>query len=247
MTWYTGGVPNRMANKDEEDMLSLEAILDYDMTDQEAKAFKACLIWVALNKRILPDHKSTRLPRKGDPRKCHLFRIMWKFLRETNGIVKDEEIGLFIRAQLEILKGIRRDNAHVLIDPGCLVGEKAWIRWKVWNRKYACAGREEDQHRKIEEMTPLFRIAQDLEKTRTFLDRQESGVEEMMTSGDLARWIKQGKVSPYYVLMSPLVASNIGQLNPDEYFAGVDLGLYRSDITPAAEDAFRLKFNREFG
>lgn len=68
----------------------------------------------------MPDSDYTRIPRTGDPRKCHLFRIVWKLLRDTKGIIDDTQLTHYIRAQLEILKGIKRTNGtHVLCGEEC--------------------------------------------------------------------------------------------------------------------------------
>jgi hypothetical protein len=243
-----------MASKEpEENMFSLEPIFDYKMTEQEAKAFKVCLIWMKMCQKILPDYKYSRLPKDGDPRKCHLFKIAWKLLRETKGVLEEADLVHYIRAQLEILKGIKRPNgSHVLIDPVCLCGEKAWVRWKIWRRKYEVAKREQNQQREVEERTPLFKIAQDLDRTKTFLSRfynpspSKSDVVDMVKTNNLRRWVVLGKVSPYYVLMSPFCRAAFQDLKIAEYFSAIDLAIYVKDITPETQAEFRTKFPQEF-
>jgi hypothetical protein len=238
----------------EDDMFSLDPIFEYKMSEQETKAFKVCLIWMKMCQKVLPDYKYTRMPKNGDPRKCHLFRIVWKLLRETNGILKDEELVLFIRAQLEILQGIKRSNGtHVLIDPICLTGPKAWVRWKVWRKKFEQSSREQTQHRGEEERTPLFKIAQELDRTKAYFARfyepmpTRDEVKQMVADSNLKRWVTLGKVSPYYVLMSPFVRAAFQHLKIAEYFTGVDLTIYIPDITKESQEAFRVKFPHEFG
>lgn len=237
-----------------EKMYSLEPILQYKMDDQQAKAYKVCLIWMKLCEKILPDYKYTRIPKNGDPRKSHLFRQAWKLLRDTKGLLADEEIGLYIRAQLEILKGIKRSNgAHVLIDPICLSGEKAWIRWKMYKRRFTTAARDNAQTRAEEERTPLFRIAQEIDKTKLFFARFYEGtptreqVKAMVDDGNLRRWVALGKVSPYYVLLSPFARAAFQGVKTDDYFGvACDLDLYARDVTPEAGAMFRVKFPAEF-
>lgn len=243
-----------MPKKDsQDDMFSLEPILDYEMTDQEAKAYKVCLIWMKMCNKVLPDYKYTTLPKNGDPRKCHLFRVVWKLLRETKGIVKDEELAHYIRAQLEILKGIKRESgAHVLIDPICLTGEKAWVRWQIWRRKFEASSRAENQRREVEERTPLYKIAKEIDKTRAFFSRYydplptQEQVTEMITNKNLKRWVMLGKVSLYYVLHSPYCRNAFHHLKLSDYFSNIDLALYANDITPESHTVFRARFPHEF-
>jgi hypothetical protein len=239
-------------DQDDEKMFSLEPILNYKMTDHEAKVFKVCLIWMKTCQKILPDYQYTKLPKSGDPRKSHLFRVVWKLLRETKGIIADEDYVHYVRAQVEVLKGIKRANGtHVLIDPACLCGEKAWVRWRLWKKKLESSTRELVQGREEEQKTPLFKIAQEIEKTRTFFARfydptpNREQINMAIQDHSLNRWVHLGKVSPYYVLMSPFCRAAFQQLKISEYFS-IDLGVYGSDITKESLDLFRSRFPEEF-
>lgn len=237
----------------EQNMFSLEPIVDYKMTDQEAKAFKVCLIWLHLCSTIIPEYKYSRLPKTGDPRKSHLFKMAWKLLRETSGILPDAEVIHYVRAQIEILKGIKRANGtHVLIDPVCLCGEKAWVRWQVWKKKFGTQQKASEQTRVVEERTPPIRVLQEVERTRAFFARfydhapTAQELREAVDSGNLRRWVVLQKVSPYYVLMSHACRAALQHLKIVEHFTGVDMLLYARDLTPECQAMLKAKFPAEF-
>lgn len=237
-----------------EDMGSpLDLIVHYNMTEREAKAYKVCLIWTGLCERLLPDYKFSRLPGAGDPRKCHLFHAAWKMVRETAGILPDAETGLYVRAQIEILKGIKRaGGSHVDVDPLSLSGKRAWRRWQLYRRWFEDRRLVMGQTRAESGKTSLFKVAQEVGKTREFFSRfygdgpSPEEVVEMVRSGNLRRWVALGKVSPYWVLMSPLCRDAFQDRNFAEYFGNVDLALYAPDLTSETRKVFMEKFPGEF-
>ena len=116
--------------------VKLEAILDYDLDELEAKAYKLCLIWIERSRKIFPDYQHSGMKR-GDPRKSLIFKYCYKLVRETQGVLEDKDYALYIRAQLDVLRHINTGKKTApLIDANCLVGDKAWKRWKLWKRKY---------------------------------------------------------------------------------------------------------------
>jgi hypothetical protein len=225
----------------------LEKIQQYKMTDQETRAYKVCLIWMKLSRQIMPDYQHCSLPKSGDPRKSHLFRMAWKLLREMKGILADSEIALYIRAQLEILRGIKHlDGTHVMVDPICLCGEKAWVRWKVYKKKFESSYRDVSQKQDGSIRTSLVKIAADLDKTMSFFKQYypdfpaKNDLVELFETGMLVRWASQKKISPYYIILSDLPQAII-----DEVKKHIDLDLYQSDITQEVVDEFRKRFPKE--
>ena len=113
-----------------------EIISKYEMDKNEAFAYKLSLLWYKLSRKVLPDYNHTRYHENGDPRKSQAFKFCYKLYRERMGIIPDNEYSLYIRAQLDVLKHLMKNNYSVLVDPSCLVGDKAWVRWKMWKSKY---------------------------------------------------------------------------------------------------------------
>lgn len=224
-------------------MNELEPILLYSMNDIEAKAFKIGLIWHDEYQSNLPGENHETFRRGKDPRKTNLFKHCYKLAREIAGIVPDNETHLYVRAQIQVLKSIRQGKVHALISPHCLVGDKAWSRWKLWKRIYEkCLSKNptsEEIGVKIKESV----VKNEINRTFSFLDskgligaRDYSNCKE-----DIARWISTGEISPFYVMLSPMIRRSF----PKEEMS-VDSSLYRPHITPSSELFFRERFSHEF-
>lgn len=233
-------------NESEENFVVFDSAIYYSMEEVEAKAYRILTIWLERSRKMFPEYTHTRM-KKGDPRKSTLFKWCYKLARETKGILDEEEYDLYVRAQLEILRVISKHTAHPNIDIQCLVGEKAWKRWKLWKAKY-------DTKTKIIEgklpTAPQTKVCFCLETTRNWFVRSFGGMpsyekfQEQITNKNLFRWITFGKVSPYYLILSPYIAKAF----PEGIKEAVDLDLevYRSSITQGVTDRFRELFPNEF-
>lgn len=222
--------------------MRLDDILKYKMTRTESRAFRLALLWETLCKQEYPNYRHTGLRKTGDPRKSNLFKYCYKLLRETKGILKDAEYRRYILAQLQVVKTWSEGTA--LIDPCLLTGEKAWRRWKLWRYHY----NRRRQMETIEQADPTAGFAKvigDLRATRTFLFGVYKGVPEyeQVDIDDLQKWAALGRLSPYYVLLSPWVARKIGDRTLDEVF--INLDLHRSSITDEVRDFFKIEYNHE--
>lgn len=222
-------------------MQELDPILRYKMDDMEAKAFKIALIWQDECKSELTGEKFERLVRGKDPRKSNLFRHCYKLAKETKGIIPDKDLRLYVRAQIQILKSIREGKVHALISPHCLVGDKAWKRWKVWKRIYdgrlnVCPTADQLLIRLKESM-----VISDLEKTFVFLESRGFHDRHNYFSGrmELERWNSTREISPFYFMLSPWAKEMFEELP-------VDAVLHRASITPSVENIFRERFFHEF-
>lgn len=237
-----------MAKKKQKEMEPMgdEAILRYDMTDMEAQAFRVLMFWMDRSRKVFPDCRHSTLG-KGDPRKSLIFKICYKLVRETQGVLDQSEYPLYVRAQLDVLKHIVKNSGNPLIDPSCLVGEKAWRRWRLWKRRYDSISARSDDG--VEALAAgALKALDGLEKTKEFLVRSMGQLElekyeQAAVNKNLYRWINQGKVSPYYVAMSPYVRKaadmkELGKLNfqPD---------LYIGCATEAVVEAFKRMFPHE--
>ena len=221
-------------------MKDLEPIIKYRMDDMEAKAFKIAIMWQEECNRELTNESFSRLKKNSDPRKSTLFKYCYKLAKETNGILKDSDIQLYIRAQLQILKSIREGEVHALIEPHCLVGEKAWKRWKIWKSKYQKAM---NKITGLEISTKAPKIIVELDKTLEFLSSRgcdsEQGFKNNLQSMTL--WASLGQISYFYVVLSPWIKRFL----PADHFE-FDHVYYRSSIIPQIEEHFRKKFEHEY-
>lgn len=188
----------------------LEAIINYNMTPLEAKAYKIGLMWERLCKKLLPNEKTTKYPTKKDPRKSYLFKCSYKLATETKGIIDDKDYLLYIISQIEILKSINDGKQHALIDPSCLNSKKAWHRWKLWKYKYD----KKSQGTNMKIPICYDKIKKELLETKKFLEKnlkdnfQPSDIQTSIQNGKLLRWLNLKQISPYFVILSNYIDKN---------------------------------------
>lgn len=212
---------------------SLEPIIEYKMTAQQALAYKLCIAWLVLSRKIFPYYKHSKgLPRAGDPRECSLFRYCFKCVRETAGLIPENEYNLYVKAQLDVLRAIDIDGKHPRIEPTCLCSDKAWVRWKMWRSKYEKLVVKPNDVPIVDTDS----IVKELQKTKIFLSNQFELKEEqyMMGAKDLERWISLGKVSGYYAVLSPWVKKYCKNIK-------IDLTVFKTN--KELEDKFKELFS----
>ena len=223
-------------------MNDLELILTYKMNDLEARAYKLILLYEELCHREFPNELNTKISKNKDPRKTTVFKYCYKLIKETNGIFKEKDYRLYILAQLQILKLVRDGNIHALIGPQILVGDKAWKRWKIWKKIYDKRMSQVKCSEQLGVVSNESQIKIELNNTLKFLKKYDCLTKEeiMKKSKDMFRWIKTGKVSPYYVVLSPIIAELFNNID------NFDFSLYRPSITPNLEIYFKKEFSHEF-
>lgn len=221
-------------------MKELEPVFSYSMDEMETKAFKVALMWQDECSRELKGEKFERLPRGKDPRKTNLFKHCYKMVRELTGVIPDSEFILYLRAQLQVLKSIGDGRSHAMISPQCLVGDKAWKRWKLWkfrhDRNLVRVPSSEDAGILPKESI----ILRDLSRTAEFLESKDLPSDYSSRRTDLERWLSTGEISPFYAVLSPRIRGLFGNDLP------VDESLYRPSINPSIERFFRERFDHEF-
>ena len=227
----------------------LEPILKYELNELEAKSYKLCLLWDAVIQKELPNYHTTRLKKTGDPRKCTLFKYCYKLATETNGLIEDKEYKLYITAQVQVLKSITQDKMHALIEPHCLVGDKAWRRWEMWKNQFDKLKNEKSQKLVSIDSTPT-NIRAYLTQTKAFLIEKFGDLptwEQFALAYKqllVVNWGRIGKLSPYYILLSPFVKKATGgRLNTA---FRVNFEVYRSSITNEVEVYMQEMFPNEF-
>ena len=229
-------------------MWRLDAIVEHNMTPIEAKAVKIGMLWMKLSKEVFPDYNHMRV-KKGDPRKSALFRYCYKLIKETKGLLADDEYKLYIKAQLDVLKTITDGQVNAMITPNVIVGEKAWKRWLVWKKRYdkkALASNTKEAGVKSHKDSHTIN---ELEKTKKFFlrifenDLKKEDVIEAIENHTMTRWLIQGKVSPYYAVLSPLMKKYF----KDESKVNFNIPFYSGGITEPVEAEYRSLFNYEFG
>lgn len=224
------------------------AILDFKMSDHEADAYKLAIMYNEEFQRVFRgqnvDGQLVRrnvLPKRGDPRKSNLFRYCWKLLRETRGLLQPTDRRMYLRAQLSAVAG---KGGH--IEPNILVGDRAWWRWKVykwlWEKKLASINCEAPPPSAT---TTDPKIAKELVFTKKHIFEKSEGeptqekIDAFVESGIARFWVMQGKLSKFYIVLSPWMSKYKERLAKECSF---DLKLVDSKIN----DSLREYFNHEF-
>ena len=218
------------------DESKLHLILDYDMDELQAKAFKVALLWEHFAPKEFPNYKISKLPKKGDPRKNNLlFKYRYKMVRDYKGLIEDGDLKLYVVAQLQILKAF--ENA--LVTPNCLASANSWKRWEIWKKKYDKINKQEIPQEVDEQPIALpAKIKYELDNTKEFLLSKYEHIptledlERNMSDGTLFRWVFLNKVSPYYIMLSEELQQAVKNKNKDitSYFK-IDFGVYKNNIT----------------
>jgi hypothetical protein len=228
-----------------DDVKLLQLVLSYKMNKEEAKAWRVAILYILLASEYFPNYEHYKIP-KGDPRKSLLFRYCYKLIREFGDKLENNEYRYYIMAQFDVLKNIQiNDDTHSLISPICLVGDNAWKRWGLWSRKL---GKKYLVHEPILTKFPSEEIKSALDKTKEFLVKKISlltkdGINQTIKSRAMMRWAALGKISPYYLILSPIVKSY--KFDNIKTFA-VDLKLYEKSVTSECQEYFRKLFEYEF-
>jgi hypothetical protein len=228
---------------------SLEPIVEYKLDPVQAKAYKVMILWLVTSRKVFPDFKMAlnRMP-KGDPRKSHLWKVCFKAVRMLDGKLKDEDLRLYVTAQLHVMRAITDGEAHPNVTPEIMCSQKSWARWCVWKKKYEAtvAARSVDTAKIENPADPA--LTEDLEKAKKFLERifrrqpTYDDIEIAVTDRSLIRWTKLKKISPLYAALSPWVRKALNGVNLQLYLQ-VDLAGVK--VTPALEDQFRKVFPHE--
>ena len=237
-----------------ENNVTEDAIFQWRMTNEEAAAFKLAVLYEKEFRRVFKDYKVVQrgslerntLPRRGDPRKSNLFRFCWKLRRETRGLLESHQWKQYISANLTIIK---LNDGYV--EPQCVCGDKAWCRWKLYERwckekeaEKACAPPPPD----VSTVDP--KVIKEIDTTKKFLfERCEGEVTEeklkkFFDDGILKLWVLTGKVSRYYIVLSPWMNKfcDIGKFAEDCSF---DPTLFREKISPEVREYFKDEYRHE--
>lgn len=227
----------------------LEAIIDYNIPPEQAKAFKVALLWEILSEKEFPNHNHVRLRKSGDPRRSYLFKLCYKLIRDTKGLILDKDYRLYVVAQLQVLKHVAMD---AMIDPHILVGERAWRRWKFWKNKYD--KNIENYKKTLSEAKPMAicsKVCSSLKKSREFFEKNTGhpptyeDIQIALKDHAMVRWVTLGRVSPYYILLSPWISKALEGKDWGEVFL-FDLSVYQDSITEEVRKYFRQEFSYEF-
>jgi hypothetical protein len=130
-----------------------------------------------------------------------------------------------------------------LIEPHCLVGDKAWKRWKLWRYRLKKTLGKIPTADDIGIYSKTPKIIAELNSDFKFIAKMNCDKFDNMKIKkiDIVRWLNSGELSFYYAVLSPWIRKifSIEDLNFDQVY-------YRSSINPEIEKFFKEKFYYEF-
>ena len=226
-----------------------DAIFEWKMSPPEITAYKMAVLYETEYLKTFAgtgdfNFKENTIPRKGDPRKSFLFKQCWKLCRETRGLLNAEQYQNYIRANLMILK-INKSR----VSSNAICGDKAWIRWKVWERWYAQKlGDKASVAPPPSISTTDPKIIREIDRTKKFLFEKCDGeptlnkIQDFLDKGFFKLWIAGGKVSIYYVMLSSYTKNHIDKLAE---ICSFDPLVFKQQITKEVKDYFNYEFKHE--
>lgn len=221
-------------------MSELDPILQYELNEIETKAYRLCLLWEKICQHEIPKYRYDRLA-GGDPRKSFLFKCCRKLVTETQGLLSEDMYRYYVYAQITTLKNYSDGTVHALIEPPCLFGNNAWLRWKIWKAKFdkiqktqECAGNTDNI------IQTKSSIGSELEKTKTFLlsrlkEITPETIKRAVIEKTIHKWVSFSRVSPYFIVMSKTIKDKVG--NIEDAF-GFEPSIYKKQINEEVENLF---------
>ena len=156
--------------------------------------------------------------------------------------ISEEEYRMYVCANIMALK---KFGGYLEVNTIC--GENAWLRWKIWKRYYD-RKMAEAHHLPPPPVTDT-KVTRELIRTKRFIFEKFEGeptqakVTDFVNRGIFRAWVLQGKVSMYYVVLSPYVKDHVETLAEECVF---DPLLYREKATDDTICFFEHEFGHEF-
>lgn len=216
------------------------------MTPKETLAYQCCLIYEHFSNIIFPKYRHSKLPSKGDPRKCMLFKHCYKMIAMLDGELEKKYYPFFIRSQFDIFKKIF-DATKVcpLITPAIISSKKAISRWNVWkyyNEKIKNI-KTENNTVNAEQSLLLNEFAKTLDFIHVNSDIFNSLESFLKYQDDIYKFVLLKKISPYYICLSPWIA----QLkNKDEIYTISNSDTILEILSEDDKKLHRKYFSKEY-
>ncbi len=167
--------------------------------------------------------------------------------RETRGLLEPHEYKLFIIGNLTLLM-----LKKAQIQPNVICGDNAWIRYKIYKRKYDAKMAElacQIPPPSISDICP--KIICQIDTTKKFLFEKCEGmptfekIKAFIDNGFFKFWVVSGKVSQYYVTLSPFVAksTDVDQFAENCSFSSVFI---RERTTSEIVNYFKHEYQHEY-
>jgi len=180
----------------------------YNMSPKDTLAYQCCLIYEHCANSIFPNYLHSKLSKKGDPRKCLLFRHSLKMISNLEGKLEKKLYPYFIKSQFVIFKKIfEATGTCPLITPAIISSSKSVSRWNVW--KYY---NDKIKHIKVENNTVsaseqllILEFIKTLDFMNSNIDIFKDLSSFLNNETNILKFCILKKISPYYVALSPWI------------------------------------------
>jgi len=184
----------------------------FNITDAaELRGLYLYYYWITNKISIFPNMIHGKFSKTKDPRNTLAYKYCYKAQRELKGILDEKHYELYVKAQLLVLRFLsEKYKNNLVIEPTCLVGEKAWKRWKSF--KYRYNKLKNFSSNPIEIRPNVENIKYELISTRDFLLSKLNCISSMhqdfslenynISKINLIRWFNIRKISPYFVILN---------------------------------------------
>src|SRR5574343_970582 len=167
--------------------------------------------------------------------------------RETRRLLEFSEYKNYIHANLLIIK-----INNGFIDPNCICGDKAWIRYKVWKRRY------DQKMAELNATTPPPstnttnpKIIAEIDRTKKFIFEHCEGeptfdkLNLFVQNNIFIFWVASGIVFPYYVTLSPFIAKT-GKMEDLCTAISSSIATIKEKTTQEVINYFKHEFSHEY-
>ena len=236
-----------------------DAIFEWSMTNAEAETYQLACIYDAEFRRIFKGIKNfggevrrNTLPKRSEPRKSWLFKYCLKLRRETRGLLETHQYRQYVIANLSILKINYLKHENISIEPNAICGDKAWLRWKLFERWRS------EKETDVSSVPPIpsvsstnVKIIKEIDRTKKFLYERCEGeptcekIANFVESGFLKLWIMTEKVSKFYMVLSPFVKESC-DIEEFSESCSFDPILFRQKITDEVKEYFKHEYSHEY-
>lgn len=221
---------------------NLDPIFEFKMNEEETTAYKIGLLWIAITAKLFPDYRRVGgYPKRGDPRKSSLFRHCYTLRKKTKGIIEPKDYKHYILAQLQMLKAIQIGDLHPNIGPWCLIGDKAWTRWKVWKKKFENVEASQSVEKVGLDKAKLQDIINELIKTRKVIESKLGSYNEetfKFKAKEITRLLSLGLISGFYAAISPWFKKYC-------QLGDFDIKFYNDSVTHEVQEYFNKQYPEE--
>ena len=180
----------------------------YNFNPKETLAYQCCIIYEHCANMIFPNYMHSRLPKKGDPRKCTLFKHSYRMVEFLEDKLDKKLYPYYIKAQFDIFKKIYDATKKCpLITPAIISSAKAVNRWKVWKYYSDKIKHIKTEHNTVNASQNL--LVNEFSKTLDFMNCNTEIFKDIKSfidnSNNILKLCLLKKLSPYYIALSPWI------------------------------------------